>query len=440
MYTTTLSGEKVPLEPTITDYVFRKMKFLPKSSTVTFTQVFSVVPQLEHYIELTKNNLNDQMQDILKKPPPNLTKKEKNTIKSFKNASQTLTIKPADKNLGIVIMKTDDYLQQCAMLLKNNTYRLAQLYPEEDISRQLTNTLIAFRSQLTNYNKKLYEFLQPKPRNTQIPRFYGIPKIHKDYNSLPPMRPIVAHEFLQPKPRNTQIPRFYGIPKIHKDYNSLPPMRPIVAHTNSLLTPTARFLDHVLQPVAQTYPDYLHNSTSLSIVLQTLQVPETAILVSVDVESLYPSIPQSECLNIIYDELHSHRHLLPFDPNLIIQLLHINVNHNYFEFATFVFQQITGTAMGAAFSPTIANIFMSVMLKRFLRTQQYPPLLLKRYIDDIFIIWTRPQRDLETFLMELNNFHTSLKYTCEYSTENTNFLDLTIFNPLGPIAPIGARA
>ena len=118
LYTTTLSGEKVPLEPTITDYVFRKMKFLPKSSTVTFTQVFSGVPQLEHYIELTKNNLNDQMQDILKKPPPNLTKKEKNTIKSFKNASQTLTIKPADKNLGIVIMKTDDYLQQCAMLLK----------------------------------------------------------------------------------------------------------------------------------------------------------------------------------------------------------------------------------------------------------------------------------------------------------------------------------
>ena len=168
-------------------------------------------------------------------------------------------------------------------------------------------------------------------------------------------------------------------------------MRPIVAHTNSLLTPTARLLDHLLQPVAQTYPDYLHNSASLSILLQILEVPETAILVSVDVESLYPSIPQTECLDIIYEELHSRRHLLLLDPNLIIQLLHINVNYNYFEFATLIFQQITGTAMGAAFSPTIANIFMSVVLRRFLRTQLHHPLLLKRYIDDILIIWTKSQ-------------------------------------------------
>lgn len=57
-----------------------------------------------------------------------------------------------------------------------------------------------------------------------------------------------------------------------------------------------------------------------------------------------------------------------------------NINHNYFEFATLAFQQIHGTAMGAA---TINNIFMSVTLHRFLRTHQHKPLLLKRYIDDI---------------------------------------------------------
>ena len=367
------------------------MKFLPKTATVSHTQLFSGVSQLENYIEQTKNNINDQLPEILKQQTPNLTKGEKTSIKSLKNARQILTIKPADKNLGIVIMNTDDYLEQCTKLLTNNsTYRLAETYPKNDIARKLTDILISFNSQLTGYNKKLYDYLQPKPNQTQIPKFYGIPKIHKKYNTLPPMRPIVAH-------------------------------------TNSLLTPTARLLDHLLQPVARTYPDYLHNSASLSILLQTLEVPETAILVSVDVESLYPSIPQTECLDIIYKELHSQRHLLLFDPNLIIQLLHINVNHNYFEFATLIFQQTTGTAMGTAFSPTIANIFMSVILRRFIRTQRHHPLLLKRYIDDIFIIWTKSLKQLDTFLTELNNFHPSLHYTHEHSTESTDFLDLTVY-------------
>ena len=322
-YRTTLSGEKSTLEPTTTAFIHRRMKFLPKTVTVSSTQLFSDISQLEHYIELTKRSLNDQLPEILKKSAPNLTKEEKASIKSLKNARQTLTIKPADKNLGVVIMNTDDYLQQCTKLLTNTTtYRPAETYPKDDMARKLTDTLISFNSQLIGYIKKLYEYLQPKPNQAQIPKFYGIPKIHKKYDTLPPMRPIVAH-------------------------------------TSSLFTPTARFLDHLLQPVAQTYPDYLHNSASLSILLQTLEVPETAILVSVNVESLYPSIPQTECLDIIYEELHSQRHLLLFDPNLIIRLLHINVNHNYFEFATLIFQQITGTAMGTAFSPTIANIFMS---------------------------------------------------------------------------------
>ena len=45
---------------------------------------------------------------------------------------------------------------------------------------------------------------------------------------------------------------------------------------------------------------------------------------------------------------------------VVIKLLHININFNYFEFATFIFQQSHGTAMGTAFSPTVANIFIYV--------------------------------------------------------------------------------
>ena len=154
---------------------------------------------------------------------------------------------------------------------------------------------------------------------------------------------------------HTHIPQFYGIPKIHKKFTRVPPVRPIVSQCNSTLYPTDRFIDHILQPIAQSYPDYLHNYTSLSILLQNLTVPDNALLVTLDISNLYSSIPQTDMLQTIYQEMVHNRHLLPFEPNMIIRLLHTNINHNYFQFASLIFQQIKGTAMGAAYSPTVAN-------------------------------------------------------------------------------------
>ena len=124
--------------------------------------------------------------------------------------------------------------------------------------------------------------------------------------------------------------------------------------------------------------------------------------------------------------MHKHWQLMLFDPNLIIQLLQINVNYNYFQFTDLIFQQIHGTAMGAAFSPTVANICMSVILRKFLNTQQQQPLLLARYMDDIFMVWPNNQ-DLDQFLYNLNNFHPNLHFTHEHSASTANFLDHTIY-------------
>ena len=165
---------------------------------------------------------------------------------------------------------------------------------------------------------------------------------------------------------------------MHKKFQPLPTMRPIVSQSSSLLSPSAQFIDHVLQPLANIYPDYIPNFTALILRLQDLVVPDDAILVTVDVTNLYPSIPQSECLNIIHTEMHKHSHLFTFGPNFITRLLHININYNYFNFGNHTFQQVRGTAMGAAFSPTIANIFLSTIIRSFLLTQPIHPLAIAR--------------------------------------------------------------
>jgi hypothetical protein len=54
-----------------------------------------------------------------------------------------------------------------------------------------------------------------------------------------------------------------------------------------------------------------------------------------------------------------------FNPNIILELLAFHINHNIFELADLTLQQIKGTAMGSPFSPTIANIFMSILLEKF---------------------------------------------------------------------------
>ena len=375
-------------KPSTTSHLYRHMKFLPKAKVETPLARYTGVGKLETYIDNNKQELVDHLPTLCSNKTSNLTPSQSSSLNKLKRAHHTVTVKPADKNLGIVLMNTDDYIGQCLIhLTDNTTYRLTNEYPKDNIRRALHGLITAYKEQL---HKQLYKHLTEGPL----------------------------------KPRT---PQFYGIPKIHKEYTHLPPMRPIVSQSSSTLSPSAQFIDHVLQPLACSYPDYIQNSTALILSLQDLTVPDNAILVTVDVTNLYPSIPQSECLNIIHTEMLKHSHLFTFDPNLITRLLHININHNYFTFCRHIFQQIKGTAMGAPFSPTIANNFMSSVLRSFLHTQPIKPLTLARYIDDIFIIWTDTKDNLTVFLQNLNKFHPNLQFTHEYSETTINFLDLTIF-------------
>uniref|UniRef100_A0A1X7SVF2 Reverse transcriptase domain-containing protein n=1 Tax=Amphimedon queenslandica TaxID=400682 RepID=A0A1X7SVF2_AMPQE len=90
------------------------------------------------------------------------------------------------------------------------------------------------------------------------------------------------------------------------------------------------------------------------------------------------------------------------------------------------FRQIEGTAMGAAFSPSIANIYMSVLLKSFLSKRSDKSLLIKRYIDDIFMIWQK-HHDLNKFVDDINSYHPNIKFTFTQSDSAVDFLDITVY-------------
>ncbi len=259
--------------------------------------------------------------------------------------------------MGIVLLNTEDHINECLTQLTSQTYTTVSTYPT-DLHKLLENTIIKFRTDLT-FNiinsKSLYHHLLPKPL------------------------------------RSYRKPQFYGLPKIHKKFTNIPPVRPIVSQSNSLFETTAKLIDFVLQPIARTYPDHLENSTMLVKKLGEMSIPANTILISMDIVSLFPSIPRQECLTILNEEIQSHSDLMVFNPNLIMALLELQLKNNFFEFGSFFFHQTTGIAMGAAFSPTIANIYMSVFLRKFLNKYSEKPYILLRYIDDIFVLWPENQ-------------------------------------------------
>ena len=55
------------------------------------------------------------------------------------------------------------------------------------------------------------------------------------------------------------------------------------------------------------------------------------------------------------------------------------------------------------------------------------PSFYKRYIDDILILWPHSETDLSKFLSAMNNFHPSIKFTCEFNLNRITFLDLNIY-------------
>jgi hypothetical protein len=52
----------------------------------------------------------------------------------------------------------------------------------------------------------------------------------------------------------------------------------------------------------------------------------------------------------------------------------------------------------------------------------------KRYIDDIFIIWTGSKSQFEKFMKDINILHPTIKFTSEHNSKDksTTYLDLTI--------------
>ena len=84
--------------------------------------------------------------------------------------------------------------------------------------------------------------------------------------------------------------------------------------------------------------------------------------------------------------------------------------------------------MGRPVAPALANLFMAWMEEAMMAAS---PVLIPRefwrlFIDDTLPLWTNTRQELDDFIHHINSFHSSIKFTINFSPVNLHFLDNNI--------------
>ncbi|KAL2102084.1 hypothetical protein ACEWY4_003845 [Coilia grayii] len=229
---------------------------------------------------------------------------------------------------------------------------------------------------------------------------------------------------------NPVIPTFYTLPKIHKNLQH-PPGRPIVAGIGSLTALMSTFVDYFIRPLAEAAPSFIKDTGHLLSVIEMANplLKDEIILVSLDVNALYTSIPHDGGLEALEYFLSKRDNSPNPSINCILELVKLILTCNYFLFQDAWFLQKRGVAMGSPFAPSFANIYMAHFEERYIYTnKRFTPhiALWKRYIDDVFLLWCGDINTLQDFFNYLNNCTDYLSFSMDFDSTRISFLDVWV--------------
>ena len=348
-----------------------------------------------------------------------------------------IIIKPADKNLGITLLKTSWYIEEVFKHLKN-TMNYEELTKEQILKKcyDLKQVYITVMNQISfqNHNvtnkeerrniKNWIQFLC-KFTNSQEKNYLWTIQFH----SLEQV-----FDYL-----NKTTCTFYILPKVHKPTLS---SRPIVSAHSFILTPLSVYFAHLLNPVMKSKHTYLKDSKDLVSMLDKLKLNSTTTnnnneeertwIITGDVESLYPNIDIELALKwfkkywIDLIDKNEYRYL---NKSMLINLFELLLKNSYTNFMNQYYVQIQGIPMGTPSAPQIANLYLSsfdntVRIKQLETTSKI--LIFKRFIDDLFIIVYGKRIDIEFFCNNYNSIHPKIRVNWNIQQIKNEFLDLII--------------
>ena len=224
-------------------------------------------------------------------------------------------------------------------------------------------------------------------------------------------------------PSECRTARFYILPKIHKCGVS---GRHVCSCSSSLTENISSIVDWFVKPLLPAVPSYIKDTNEFLRKLRGLgQLPPNALLVTLDVVALYPSIPHDGGLDALTSFLHEN-HFSNVVTRGIVDLARFVLTRNYFEFDGQLYLQKSGTAIGTVMAVVYSVIYMYKFAVDAIAARPLKPFVWWRFIDDIFAVWTHGETELLRFVAHLNSVNPCIKFTLHYSPASVNFLDVCV--------------
>ena len=127
---------------------------------------------------------------------------------------------------------------------------------------------------------------------------------------------------------------------------------------------------------------------------------------------LYPHIPHEEGLTAMREALGRSGHSsIPTEDLVDLELARVVLTSNNLTFHGRHYVQILGTAIGTKMAPSYASVFMGKLESGLLERAPTEPIFWRRFIDDIFFVWTEGEERLREFMEFMNSFHDTIKFT-----------------------------
>ena len=313
-----------------------------------------------------------------------------------------------DKNLGLAVSERT-WIYEKSLELLHNPVDYKPLSPSE-CSRILTEKCTAMQSlsdsaSLIPWTGNLDSFLKSK---------------------------------ITPTGLSHKVPKFYGIPKIHKTPVK---MRPIIPCHSAIMNPAAKYISKQLKPIIQSAPTIIHGTKDLAIKLSKLKINPSRrwYIVTGDVVAFYPNIPLELCMFYVtqlweeyrQQNLPAYKSMFPDsierERELFRAALNVGNVNLVTEFDGKAYLQLRGLAMGVADSPDLANLYGYWHERQAGIMSHEDILFYGRYIDDcLAIVYAPSEQEAIAIVSNLIKFDGC---TIEWSASDhyAHFLDMTLY-------------
>ena len=353
--------------------------------------ITSVEMNIKSFTNEEKTEIREKVSEILNlnfKIKHNLNKNEIKAINELKN-DKNIKILNSDKNSGTVVMNTSAYNTLVLQHLKTSIYNEIRTNVSYD----------KIQSELKKLIKRLINE-QKLPLNIAM--------------SLLVDAPI--------------LPRFYCMIKVHKTPIAI---RPIISTVICCTYRFANFVKNLIKNLFELPANFIKNRSDFVGKVKDFRLEMNDRLISIDVTSLYTSIPLIELKSII-KELFKEIKVNDCQNPLVIRdlemMFEVILNDNIFVFEDKCYKQTNGLFMGSRLSPILSNIYMDFFIRLVRSKAKTCPKLWLIYVDDSFIIWNQNFGEFSEFLNLINNLRpNNIKFTVEYENERKlPFLDLIV--------------